>query len=160
MIVLLLSIFIFNWIAFTMNKRLTTNQTVHIWCFTNAFQMTFDLFVEFKYYGYWYFTKKIEWLGQLPHLLIVPPVNIIFLNWYPFRKKLRKRILYILLWSIGLICYELTVLLPEPFGYFHYGWWKIWYTVILDPILLVILVLFYKWICKIESNLRQSDGPE
>ncbi|MBE6184486.1 hypothetical protein [Heyndrickxia ginsengihumi] len=152
MIGLLLSIFIFNLIAFTTNKRLTVNQILHIWCFTTAFQMASDVSLEFKYYGYWYFTKKIEWSSYLAHTVLIPPVNIMFLNWFPFGKKRVKQILYILFWTLGCLLYELLTLLPEPYGYFHYGWWNIWHSAIEDPILLVILLVFYKLICNIEKK--------
>jgi hypothetical protein len=48
-------------------------------------------------------------------------------------------------------------LLPEPWGYFHYGWWKLWHAAILDPILLLILLGFYKLICKLERNACLMD---
>jgi hypothetical protein len=53
---------------------------------------------------------------------------------------------------MAILVYEIISLLPEPWGYFHYGWWKLWHAAILDPILLLILLGFYKWICKLEKN--------
>jgi hypothetical protein len=78
MIGLLISVIIFNVIAFKTNTKLTGNQIVHIWFFTIAFQVTFDILVEFKYHGYWYFDKEIDWGGLIPHTVLVPPVNIFF----------------------------------------------------------------------------------
>ncbi|MDQ0200452.1 hypothetical protein J2S10_003641 [Neobacillus ginsengisoli] len=51
MIGLIIAIIVFNLIAFKTNKIPTTNQIVHIWSFTIAFQTVFDVFVEFKYHG-------------------------------------------------------------------------------------------------------------
>ncbi|MEH7748936.1 hypothetical protein V7659_28560, partial [Neobacillus drentensis] len=87
MIGLLIAIISFNYFAFKKNKILTGNQIVHIWTFTIAFQVLFDIIVEFKYHGYWYFDKEIDWEGLLPHLFLVPPANMIFLNWFPFKSK-------------------------------------------------------------------------
>jgi hypothetical protein len=53
---------------------------------------------------------------------------------------------------LGLLGYESMTLLPEPWGYFHYGWWNLWHSVVLDPVLLVILIIYYKWICRIEKD--------
>ncbi|KHD84225.1 hypothetical protein NG54_16890 [Heyndrickxia ginsengihumi] len=147
----------FNLVAFTTNKRLTINQIVHIWYFTTLLQMAFDMVIEFKYFGYWYFTKKIEWGSYLIHTVLLPPVNMMFLNWYPFNKKIGIKIFYILFWSLGCLLYELITLLPEPIGYFHYGWWNIWNSAIENPFLFVILLFYYKWICKIEAKIKNPN---
>ncbi|MFJ7726276.1 hypothetical protein ACIQXV_08940 [Neobacillus sp. NPDC097160] len=153
MIGLLLAIFILNYIAFKKNKKFTGNQIAHIWTFTIAFQVIFDVFVEFKYYGYWYFDKEIEWKGVIPHLFLVPPANMIFLNWYPFKTNIVKQIFYIIVFVVFILFYEMITLLPAPWGYFHYGWWRIWHAAIINPFLLLILLGYYKWICKLERNV-------
>ncbi|WP_174733619.1 hypothetical protein [Mesobacillus harenae] len=151
MIGLLIAIAVFNLIAFTTNKRLTGNQIVHIWVYTVALQLCFDTIVEFKYHGYWYFRKEIDWADFLPHLVLIPPVNTIFLNWFPFRRGLLKQAAFILLWVIWILLYEVVTLLPQPWGYFNYGWWKLWHAALINPILLLLLLGYYKWICKLEK---------
>jgi hypothetical protein len=151
MIGLLIAIIAFNYLAFKKNKTLTGNQIVHIWVFTIAFQTLFDVIVEFKYHGYWYFDKEIDWGGLLPHLFLVPPANMIFLNWFPYHSKVIKKIVYMIIFVIGILIYEVITLLPAPWGYFHYGWWKLWHAAILNPFLLLILLRYYKWICKLEK---------
>ncbi|MCH6265472.1 MULTISPECIES: hypothetical protein [Neobacillus] len=152
MIGLIIAILIFNFIAFKENRVLTANQIVHIWCFTIAFQSTFDVLVEIKYHAYWYFGKDVEWAGIIPHLFVVPPVNMIFLNWFPFKGPFVKKVSFIILFVIAILVYEMITLFPEPWGYFHYGWWKLWHAAILDPILLLILLGYYKWICRLEKR--------
>ncbi|MDQ0246342.1 hypothetical protein J2S09_003946 [Bacillus fengqiuensis] len=156
MIGLLIAIITFNLIAFKTNKRLTANQIVHIWTFTVAFQLLFDSIVEFKYHAYWYFDKKVDWRGVLPHTLLIPPVNMMFLNWYPFKGNMIKKSFYITVWVIAILLYEGVTLLPEPWGYFHYGWWNLWHAAAVDPILFLILLGYYKWICKLENKLLTS----
>jgi hypothetical protein len=146
MIGLIISVIIFNLIAFKTNKRLTPSQIVQIWTFTISFQLLFDLIVEFKYHSYWYFDKGVNWIGLVPRTILIPPVNIIFLNLYPFGKSLLKRVMYVFAFVIFILLYELATLLPEPWGYFHYGWWKIEYSAIVDFIILYCLLEFYKWI--------------
>lgn len=154
MIGLFASIILFNLIAFKTNKRLTLNQIVHIWTFTIALQQTFDLLVEFKYHGYWYFGKDVEWAGLMAHTILIPPVNMLFLNWYPLNGSFIKRISFIVFFVIGILLFEAYSLLPEPWGFFHYGWWKLWHAAIVDPFLLFILLKYYKWICRLEKNLH------
>jgi hypothetical protein len=159
MIGLLIAIILFNYFAFSQNKILTANQIVHIWTFTIALQVLFDLFIEFKYHGYWYFNKGIDWAGLLPHMFLVPAANMIFLNWFPYKTKIIKQSLYLLIFVIFILIYEGVTLLPAPWGYFHYGWWNLWYAVVLDPFLLLILLGFYKWVCKLEKNACKSPKP-
>lgn len=156
MIGLIIAIILFNLIAFKTNKRLTANQIVHIWAFTIAFQMLFDLIVEFKFHGYWYFYKGVDWKGLLAHTALIPPVNMMFLNWFPFNKSIRQKITYLFFWVMGILMYETITLLPEPWGFFHYGWWKLWHAAIVDPVLLLILLGYYKWVCKLENQLLEN----
>jgi hypothetical protein len=148
---LLIAIVTFNLLAIK-NNRLTPNQTLHIWSFTIAFQMVFDTIIEFKFHGYWYFSKDVDWLGLLPHIILIPPVNVLFLSFFPFKGKLNKKINYILIWTISILIYESITLLPEPWGYFHSGWWKLWHSAAVDPLLFLSLLAYFKLVRKQEEK--------
>ncbi|OHX42762.1 hypothetical protein [Cytobacillus oceanisediminis] len=152
MILLIASITAFNMIAFKINKKMTPSQVLQIWTFTIAFQILFDLIVEFKHHHYWYFSPGVEWADLLPRLFLIPPVNIIFLNGYPFSKGIIIKMVYMLFFVAAIILYEMAALLPEPWGYFNYGTWKIWYSIMVDPFLLLSLVLFYKFMILLEEK--------
>ncbi|PFN76541.1 hypothetical protein COJ85_32450 [Bacillus sp. AFS076308] len=155
MVGLIIATVIFNLIALKIKKRISLNLMHHIWVFTIAFQTVFDVFVDFKYHGYWYFSKNIDWQAALA-LFLVPPVNIVFLNYFPYKKTFMKKILYITGWEIVLLLYEVIALLPAPWGYFHYGWWTLWHSLVINPILLMILLGYYKWIVKLEKRSTVS----
>ncbi|SET56670.1 hypothetical protein SAMN05216389_11511 [Oceanobacillus limi] len=138
------AIILFNYLAFKTNKNLNASQIAHIWVFTIAFQMNFDIFVDVKYHGYWYFSKAVDWAGLPAHTVLIPPVNMMFINWYPFDGSLWKQIRYFIYWEIPLLIYELITLFPQPWGYFNYGWWSIWHSLAINPILLLILLVYYK----------------
>jgi hypothetical protein len=154
MVGLIVAIIVFNLIAFKTNKKLTRSEIVQIWTFTIAFQQSYDILFEFKFHAYWYFGKEVDWSGFLAHLLLLSPVNMMFLNWYPYKKKVTNQILYISLFVIATLIYELITLLPSPWGYFHLGWWKIWYDAFWVPLLLCILLWFYKWVRWLENKDR------
>ncbi|MDQ0200824.1 cytosine/uracil/thiamine/allantoin permease [Neobacillus ginsengisoli] len=80
----------------------------------------FDVFVDEKTGGYWYFWKGIDLTNVLVYTLLVPPVNVIFLNCYPFNASKLKRLRYFIGWVIFILIYELLALLPQPWGYFYY----------------------------------------
>ncbi|MFC0273415.1 hypothetical protein ACFFIX_18605 [Metabacillus herbersteinensis] len=153
MILLLASVIGFNAIAFKKVKGISKNKIVHIWVFTITFQLFFDIFIDLKYHGYWYFTKAIDWVGIPAYIMLIPPVNLLFLYWFPFKSSIIKKLQYFVIWEILLLIYEVVSQIPHPFGFFHYGWWKLWYSVLLNPILLIILLGYYKWISKLENEV-------
>lgn len=71
-------------------------------------------------------------------MLAVVIFNLIF---WSSKKRLTK---------IQMVQVWLFTLLPEPWGYFHYGWWNFWYSVVINSLLLLILWGYYKWILKLE----------
>lgn len=151
MLLFVVSIVLFNSVAYKMNKHLTKNQIVHIWSFSMILEIMFDIFIDEKTDVYWYFWKGIDWTNVLVYTLLIPPVNVIFLNWFPFNVSRGKKIRYFAFWLVFILVYELLALLPQPWGYFYYGWWNWFYSAIFNPILLLILLDYYKWICKIEK---------
>ena len=158
MIILYSSILAFNILAFKTVKGFSGNKILHLVMFTCAFQLIFDVFIDLKYEGYWYGTKGIDW-GVLPaYFILIPPVNMIFLNWFPFNKSLVKKVVYIGIWEVFLLSYEYITLLPEPWGYFHYGWWTLWHSALINPFLLLILVGFYKLIDRLEERVIVNRG--
>lgn len=157
MIIFAVSIILFNTIVIKMKRQLTKNQIVHIWTFTMLLEMLFDIFVDEKLNGYWYFWRGIDWTNVLAYSVLIPPVNVMFLNWFPFQKSLLKRGSYLVGWVIFILMYEYAALLPQPWGYFHYGWWNVYYSIVCDPILFLILLGYFKWIRKIERLGENND---
>lgn len=156
MILLFTSIILFNLIAYKYSKRLTQNQICHIWIFTISFQVLFDIFMEYKYMAYWYFDKGVDWLGLLAHIFLIPPVNVIFLNGFPSKSSLLRQLVYIVLWTCFVLIYEYTTMLPEPIGFFHLGWWEVWYDIFVAPVLFIILLGYYKYILILEKRVLDS----
>ncbi len=149
---LTIAIILFNSIAFVTNRRLTKSQIVHIWTFTICLQGIVDLYLGLKYEAYWYFTNGMEGISIPARTLLIPPVNMMFLNWYPLSAPWFRRFVYVMCWTIFITAYEAATLLPEPWGYFRYGWWNLWYSILSYPLLLLIVLRYYKWIKKIEKE--------
>jgi hypothetical protein len=153
---LIVSVIIFNFLCYKLNRKLSPNQTLNIWFFTVALQNIFDEIIDIKYHGYWYFTKAVDWQAIPAVTLLIPPINIIYLNYYPYKKPWFIKGLYIFFWSCLILTYEWLTLLPAPFGYFHYGWWKVTYSCILDPILFTLVVSYYHLILHFEGNKKEN----
>lgn len=144
MILLYGSVILFNLFAFLKVKKFSWNIILHIWVFTCAFQILFDVFIDLKYHGYWYVTQGVDWSAFPAYTMLIPPVNLLFLHWFPFHQSVLRKIIYITGWEICLLLYEYLATMPEPVGFFHYGWWTLWHSALVNPVLLIILVGYYK----------------
>lgn len=161
MILLYSSVILFNFYAFKKVKKFSGNLMMHIWLFTCVFQILFDVFIDLKYQGYWYVTKGIDWSATPAYTVLIPPVNLLFLNWFPFHQSLGRKILYIMGWEICLLLYETMATLPEPWGFFRYGWWTLWHSAFINPLLLMILVGYYKLASNLENKVKNDfPGPQ
>lgn len=152
MLGLIIAVILFNTLAFIAVKRLTKSKMVHMWVFTILFHLFVDLFLGLKYQAYWYFNRGIEWSDVPAIILLSPPAVLMFLDRYPFYSLFFKRLLYILLWSLMIVVFEAFSLLPEPWGFFRYGWWKLEYSALVYPVLFSIILFYYKWICRTEKK--------
>ncbi|MBV7504383.1 hypothetical protein KW850_03780 [Bacillus sp. sid0103] len=152
MVGIIVSVIIINVILLKVRKRLSKSEMLQVWLFSSMFQLLFDVFVSLKYQGYWYFNKGVDWESLPVYLCLVPPVNIIFLNVYPLKSSFTKQFLFFLAWNVIIVIYEVLTLLPEPWGYFHYGWWRLYHSVMINPFLLLILLGYYKLICRLEQE--------
>jgi hypothetical protein len=96
----------------------------------------FYLDVKFDYYGF--FNKGIDWQYLPIFIIVYPSANIIFLNFYPYQKSLKYKILYILGFSMVTTIFEYIVLQTKIF---YYNEWKLWYSAICYPFLYMLLFL-------------------
>lgn len=112
------------------------------------FQLIVDMFLHMKFQLYGYFKEGVmDWktMGTIP---IYASVNILFLNFFPFKKKLYTKITYILVWSGASVLYEWTALQTD---FFYYNGWNLWYSAICYPLLFTILIYNLKLIRKIKT---------
>lgn len=161
MIILYSSVILLNFFAYKKVKKLSGNIILHIWIFTCAFQILFDVFIDIKYQGYWYVTKGVDWSAFPAYTVLIPPVNLLFIQYFPFHQSWVRKIVYITGWEICLLLYEYLATMPEPWGFFHYGWWTLWHSAFVNPLLLLILLGYYKLVTRLEWKVKNNapHGP-
>jgi hypothetical protein len=138
MLFLIISVVVYNLIAILIPKRLTKIEMYGTSLFGLYFALITDVYLDLKHNLYGYFTKGVDYKSLIAIFGLYPSVNIIFLNYFPFRKGIKAKIIYILGWSMLLIIYEWVSLIA---GYFYHNEWKLWYSALLYPLILSILVL-------------------
>ncbi|OOP68602.1 hypothetical protein BWZ43_09485, partial [Heyndrickxia oleronia] len=92
--------------------------------------------------------KGFDWGGLLSTFLYFPSISYLFLNFFPFKKRLLRKIYYVLGWSIFSIIFEWFTLKT---GFFYYTEWKIWYSGLLYPLIFSSLVLNMKFVKRINQ---------
>lgn len=149
MFFLLASIFVFNTIAFFIPKRMTGVEIYGTILFATVFQLLVDLYLSTKHDLYGYFVRGVEYKELLIIFGIFPAANIIYLNYFPYKKKLISKIIYILAWSSLITLYEWASVKAE---YFYYNGWKLVYSALSYPFILLVLAVNLWFIRKLKEK--------
>ncbi|MFV2050630.1 CBO0543 family protein [Metabacillus sp. YM-086] len=123
--------------------------------FSTFLQIMTDTFFDLKYDLYGYFNKGVDWGGMLYILGIFPAVNTVYLNFFPYKKELKDKLLYVFYWTVISVVFEDLFLWS---GTFYYNGWKLWYSAIIYPFLYFILVLFHKYACYLLKRNNELKG--
>ena len=100
-----------------------------------------DVYLVLKYDLFGYFGEGVEW-ATTPYIIVVySTVSYLFLNYFPYKKRRKLQISYILLWSLFSIIYEK---IAQSTDLFYYHEWKLWYSAIIYPCLFLILLINLK----------------
>lgn len=116
-------------------KHLSSRELYTTSLFSLAFQLFIDSFLDFEHNLYGYFDHGLEFHSLLIVFGIYPAVNILFLNFYPYKKSLSRQILYIIVWSIFSLVYEW---LSIKTNVFYYNKWSLWYSALCYPFIFAI----------------------
>ncbi|MHB8076016.1 CBO0543 family protein [Desulfosporosinus fructosivorans] len=149
LIFVITSVLLLNVIAIIIQKKITMIEVYTTSLFVLTLGLTTDIIFDLKYNFYGHFNKGPDLLGLLAIFGIYPSANIIMLNYFPYHKHLKVKILYILIASGAYLFYEWLSLKS---GYFYYTVWKLWYSALCYPVLISILALNLTIIKKIKKE--------
>ncbi|MBU7594603.1 hypothetical protein FVO58_19105 [Metabacillus halosaccharovorans] len=141
MFLLFISVIIFGLIIYFMPKRISYFEMYTTSLFSTVLQLITDIYLEFKYNFYWYFSPGVDYITLWVVFWIYPSVNIIFLNFYPTTKKFSTSVYYILGWTLFALVYEWVAVNS---GLFQYNGWKLWYSALIYPFLYLLLYINWK----------------
>lgn len=129
-------VLLLNVTAIIIPKRMTMIEIYTTSLFVLTLGLISDIIFDLKYNFYGHFKQGPDLLGLITILGIYPSVNIIMLNYFPYHKSLKAKILYILIVSGAYLFYEWSSL---KLGCFYYTVWKLWYSALCYPGLISIL---------------------
>jgi len=146
MLFIFFALFTLNLIAIFIPKRLSKAEMYITSLYSLVWGHVIDMALDFKLTLYYYFDKSIQWSDFLVPFLIYPSITILFLNYYPFEKRNKYKISYIIGWSIFSVIFEWF---SEQTDFFTHVKWKLWHSAFLYPFLFLILL----WHLKLCKNL-------
>jgi len=138
---LFISVIIFGLVIYFMPKRISYFEMYTTALFSTVLQLITDIYLEFKYNFYWYFSPGVDYITLWVVFWIYPSVNIIFLNFYPTNKKFSTSVYYILGWTLFALVYEWFAVNSSLF---QYNGWKLWYSALIYPFLYLLLYINWK----------------
>jgi hypothetical protein len=152
---LIFSVIIFIIVTLMVPKKLPRNELYAIALFSIVIGFITDITLDLKYHVYGYFSPGVQFGGFLPILLLFPTSGILFMNFYPYNKKLIKKLIYICFWSIFCLLFEYT---SVKSGYFYHVTWTYWCSVITYPFLLLVHLVHLKLYRR--YNIKKSNGQK
>ena len=124
-----------------MPKRISVMEMYTSSYFASYIAAIADLYLDVKLDYYGFFNKGVDWRYLPVIILVYPTTNIIFLNFFPFKKGKLGKVMYILIWSVMATAMEFVAAQTELF---YHNEWKLWYSALCYPFLFGILYLNLK----------------
>ncbi|MFC7395269.1 CBO0543 family protein [Scopulibacillus cellulosilyticus] len=147
MVLAIASLIVFIILVAISKKRITKVDLYTTSLFAVILSYTVDFILGGKYQLYGYFKPGVTYSDFIVILGIYPAINMLFLNYFPFKKRVWLKAVYIILWSLFAIGYEW---LAVKAGLFYHSGWKLWYSVPIYPILYLILLGNLKFTQKLQ----------
>lgn len=138
---LIASLVTFYVIAIWIPKRISWLQIWSTSLFSLVVESMSDMTLDLKLNLFGYIAPGDQWSGFLP-IFIYPPVNTIFLNYYPYESSKFEKLVYIVGWTAFCLAYEVAALRS---GFFYYKKWKLWYSAFCYPVLLLMVLGNYRF---------------
>ncbi|MGP4108753.1 CBO0543 family protein [Virgibacillus sp. L01] len=146
MVFLLVSVAVFNLAAIVIPKNISWIEIYGTILITIVLHLLIDTFLDLKYNFYGYFDKGVDAGTLIFTFGIYPAVNIIVVNLYSYLRGLLSKVIFIIVLTIFALCYEVALLNVDIF---YHNEWKLWYSAVIYPLLLILLFLNRKFLKRI-----------
>ncbi|TVY11368.1 CBO0543 family protein [Paenibacillus cremeus] len=144
MLLMLTTVIVFNLIVLFMQKRISKIEMYATALFALCFAIITDVVLDIKFHLYEYFEEGVQLKFLIGAIGIYPSTNIIFLNYFPYKKSIKAKTIFILACSLFATGYEWIA--DEYSNFFTHKGWKLWHSAITYPFLFVILLVNYRFV--------------
>lgn len=134
--------FIFALVAYIIPKKMKLYEIYATSLFATLFGLLVDTVLAVKYKFYVLDKTGIQIPPLIGQVILYWSTSIILLNFFPFGKQIKWKVVYILCFTLLTVAFEF---ISFKFGLIKYNEWKIWYSALCYPFLIYFLVLHYKF---------------
>ncbi len=141
--------------AIVMPKNLSRTEIYATSFFSLFYGKTVDELLDLKKNLYGFLGKGVDYKGVLAQIIIYPTVNLLFLNYFPFKKSVMEQGRYILGWTVFSVVFERF---SSQTRFFYYTKWKLLYSAALYPLIFLSLVANLTFLRKLIHRDHQVKG--
>jgi hypothetical protein len=141
-----ISSFIFLLVAYNIPKKMKPYQIYVTTIFAIAFGLLVDTILAVKYKFYVLDKPGVQIPPLIGQVILYGTTSVILLNLYPFNKSKKRKMVFIVCFTLITIVFEF---LSYKAGFIKYNEWKMWYSALCYPFLIYFLILhyhFFKWL--------------
>lgn len=124
-------------IAIFMPKKIKRAELYATSAFAVALGLSVDSILALKYKFYTLLGEGVQWGPLFGQIILYASANMIILNYFPYHRSLLRKIIFIIVITAITVIFEL---LSKITGFIRYNEWNIWYSSLLYPFLILLLV--------------------
>ncbi|SET46736.1 hypothetical protein SAMN05216389_1126 [Oceanobacillus limi] len=135
-------------LAFLTPKKMKPYEIYATTLFATLFGLLVDTVLAVKYKLYILDKPGVQIPPLIGQVILYSSTSIILLNLFPFGKSIKRKVVYILCFTLLTLAFEY---ISFKIGFIKYNEWKIWYSALCYPFLIYFLVLhftFFQWLVK------------
>ncbi|OLS40699.1 hypothetical protein BTR25_07315 [Bacillus sp. MRMR6] len=139
---------VFVLVAYKIPKKMKLYEMYATSIFATLFGLLVDTVLAVKYKLYILDKPGIQIPPLVGQVIFYFTTSIILLNLFPFNKPVKWKLVYILCFSFLTVAFEF---ISYKFGLIKYNEWKIWYSALCYPFLILFLLLnfrFFQWLVR------------
>lgn len=133
---------IFAIVAYIIPKKMKLYEIYATSLFATLFGLLVDTVLAVKYKFYVLDKSGIQIPPLIGQVILYWSTSIILLNFFPFGKQIKWKVVYILCFTLLTVAFEF---ISFKIGLIKYNEWNIWYSALSYPFLIYFLVLHYKF---------------
>ncbi|WP_047982794.1 CBO0543 family protein [Ornithinibacillus californiensis] len=141
--------FVFILIAYFIPKKVNPHELYTTSIFAALFGLIVDMVLAVKYKFYVLDSAGVQIPPLVGQVVLYFTGCVIILNYYPFHKAIKWKIAYILLCSMLAVIFEF---ISHQFEFINYNEWKLWYSALCYPFIILFFVLHFKFFRWLESR--------
>lgn len=128
--------------AYIIPKKMKPYEIYTTTIFATLFGLLVDTVIAVKYKAYVLDKPGIQIPPLIGQVALYSSTSILLLNLFPYDKSIKRKVVFIIGFSVCTVVFEF---ISYKFGFIKYHEWKIWYSAMCYPFLIISLLLHYKF---------------